>query len=146
MNKKTIGFIGFGLMAGSIAKCLRKAYPNITMLALNNRYPTVKPGLKMALDDGVLDALEPDLNGRFHDCDLIFLCAPVLTNISYLPALKKIMRKDCLLTDVGSTKGSMEAGILEAGLGSQFVGGHPMAGIEKTGYEHASAEMLAGAF
>ena len=51
MNKKTIGFIGFGLMAGSIAKCLRKAYPNITMLALNNRYPTVKPGLKMALDD-----------------------------------------------------------------------------------------------
>lgn len=146
MNKKTIGFIGFGLMAGSIAKCLRKAYPNITMLALNNRYPTVKPGLKMALDDGVLDALEPDLNGRFHNCDLIFLCAPVLTNISYLPALKKIMRKDCLLTDVGSTKGSMEAGILEAGLGAQFVGGHPMAGIEKTGYEHASAEMLAGAF
>ena len=60
-----IGFIGFGLIAGNIARCIRKNMPALRMIALNNRYPNIKPGLKMALEDGVLNTLESDLDGEF---------------------------------------------------------------------------------
>jgi prephenate dehydrogenase len=116
------------------------------MIALNNRYPQVKPGLQMALDDGVLNALEPELNETFSECDIIFLCAPVIVNTSYLPRLKEIMKPDCILTDVGSVKGNIHEAVEQAGLASHFIGGHPMAGTEKTGYENSTDTMLQGAF
>lgn len=146
MNQKTIGFIGFGLIAGDIARCIRREAPDTKMIALNNRYPNIKPGLQMALDDGVLNELEPSVNKAFSECDIIFLCAPVITNVSYLPTLKEIMKPDCILTDVGSVKGNIHEAIEEAGLTRYFVGGHPMAGTEKTGYEHSTDTMLKGAF
>ena len=40
----------------------------------------------------------------FSDCDYIFLCAPVQRNLAYLRQLKDIIRSDCYITDVGSTK------------------------------------------
>lgn len=141
-----IGFIGFGLIAGNIARCIRKSMPSLRMIALNNRYPNVKPGLKLALQEGVLNALEADLEGEFRECDIIYLCAPVITNISYLPKLKQIMKPGCILTDVGSTKGNIHMAVEEAGLSSSFIGGHPMAGTEKTGYENSTDTMLQGAF
>lgn len=146
LKDMTIGFIGFGLIAGNIARCIRKHLPTVRMLALNNRFPDIKPGLKMALQDGVLNALEADLMGEFRECDIIFLCAPVITNISYLPELKQIMKPGCILTDVGSTKGNIHAAVEEVGLTSAFIGGHPMAGTEKTGYENSTDTMLNGAF
>lgn len=141
-----IGFIGFGLIAGNIARCIRKNMPTVRMIALNNCFPDIKPGLKMALEDGVLNTLESGLEGEFTECDIIYLCAPVITNISYLPKLKQIMKPGCILTDVGSTKGNIHAEVEKAGLSSAFIGGHPMAGTEKTGYENSNDTMLNGAF
>ncbi len=146
MKAKIIGFIGFGLIAGDIARCIRKCAPDTRIIALNNRYPNVKPGLKMALEDGVLNGLEKDLNEGFKECDIIFLCAPVIVNISYLKKLKEIMKPDCILTDVGSVKGGIHKAVEDAKLTHQFIGGHPMAGTEKTGYENSNDTMLNGAF
>lgn len=146
MQNKTIGFIGFGLIAGNIARCIRREAPDTYMLALNNRYPNIKPGLKMALEDGVLNELRPAVDEAFSKCDIIFLCAPVLVNVSYLSQLKTIMKPDCILTDVGSVKGDIHKAIEAAGLSDRFIGGHPMAGTEKTGYENSNDTMLKGAF
>lgn len=146
MKGKTIGFIGFGLIGGDIARCIRKNAEDTRIIAYNNRYPQVKPGLAMALEDGVLNALEPDFNGAFRECDIIFLCAPVIVNIQYLRQLKDIMKPGCILTDVGSVKGNIHKAVEEIGLTHNFIGGHPMAGTEKTGYENSNDHMLNNAF
>lgn len=146
MENKTIGFIGFGLIAGSIARCIRKNAPDTKMMAYNYRHPDVKPGLLQAVDDGVLNSIEHTLDGAFAACDIIFLCAPVIVNIEYLKKCKEIMKPTCILTDVGSVKGNIHQAVENFDLEANFIGGHPMAGSEKTGYENSTDTLLNGAF
>ena len=79
------GFIGFGLIGGSVAHALREQYPDS-------------------------DKITTDL-ADFADCDCIFLCAPVIKNIAYLDKLLPYLSKDCLLTDVGSVKSDILAAV-----------------------------------
>ena len=145
MSQFTIGFIGFGLIGGSIARARRKLHPTDVLIAYNYRTPSPNPNLEEALSDGVLSRIETTLEA-FSECDMIFLCAPVLTNICYLEKLKPFLKKDCILTDVGSVKGDIEKAIKQLGLDSQFVGGHPMAGAEKTSYHYSSDTLMQGAY
>jgi prephenate dehydrogenase len=145
MNQFTIGFIGFGLIGGSIARVRRRLHKEETIIAYNYRAPSPNPNLEEALADGVLSRIETCLE-TFSECDIIFLCAPVLTNISYLEKLKPIIKPGCILTDVGSVKGSIHNAVKELGLEKQFVGGHPMAGTEKTSYHHSSDTLMKNAY
>lgn len=145
------GFIGFGLIGGSIAKALRQAYPSCCLYALDHHAtnpdePSKNPALNQALADGVLDKIETSLTKELASCRLIFLCAPVLTNISYLQKLKPLLSKDTILTDVGSVKGNIYAAIQSLGMESAFIGGHPMTGSEKTGYGNADAHLMENAY
>jgi len=141
-----IGFIGFGLIGGSIARALKKINKDYYLFAYD--YHTNQPStdLQAALADGVLDIVTTSLEECFPECDLLFLCAPVLSNISYLKQLKPIIKSDCILTDVGSVKGNISDAIEELGLTSQFIGGHPMTGSEKTGYLNSYALLLENAY
>lgn len=143
---KTIGFIGFGLIGGSIARNLRAIYPNATIIAYNYKPEHTNPNLLDAVNDHVLDRLVTSFDDGFQDCDLIFLCAPVLRNISYLGELTSIIKPTCILTDVGSVKGNIHASVKDLGLETNFIGGHPMAGSEKTGYENSTMKLLENAF
>jgi prephenate dehydrogenase len=140
-----IGFIGFGLIGGSIARALKILPENYELLALETSSQRTKDSLKTALVDGVLDFTSPDLDG-LAQCDIIFLCAPVHTNSEYLTRLKGIVKESCLITDVGSVKAQIHQTVEEIGLQSQFIGGHPMAGSEKTGYENSHAKLLENAY
>ena len=146
INNQTFGFIGFGLIGGSIAKLLRKNHENIRLIAYNYYGDKPHPSLEMALSDGVLNQISTDLSKDFKDCDVIFLCAPVLTNIAYLKELKHIIKPNCILTDVGSVKGNIYEAVAKLGLEKHFVGGHPMAGSEKTGYESANLRLFENAY
>lgn len=142
MNISQIGFIGLGLIGGSIAKTIKAKYPEIEIIATAGRQSTVTA----AYDDGVIsnDTL---LDIRdFADCDIIFLCSPVKFNISYLKGLKNIIKPSCLVTDVGSVKGDITQAAIEIGMDNQFIGGHPMAGAESTGYENATTTLLENAY
>lgn len=141
-----IGFIGFGLIGGSIAKALRKSNPASYLVAYDHHNQQASPDLQAALDDGVLDLVSASLEEVFPDCDLIFLCAPVLTNIKYLKLLKPIIKQECILTDVGSVKGNIHQAVQELNLNMQFIGGHPMTGSEKTGYLNSQALLLENAY
>ena len=132
------GFIGFGLIGGSVAHALREQYPDSELMAYNYYITKPHPRLELAAMDGILDEITTDL-ADFADCDCIFLCAPVIKNIAYLDKLLPYLSKDCLLTDVGSVKSDILAAVREHGLCEQFVGGHPMTGSEKTGYEHSES-------
>lgn len=143
MKHLELGFIGFGLIGGSIAKALKKRNIDITVRVYTRRR---NPDLEQGVKDGVIDELLYEVDDRFSTCDIIFLCAPVLKNIEYLPVLKEIIKPSCILTDVGSVKGSIYQAALEYGLGGKFIGGHPMAGSEKTGYASATDRLLENAY
>ncbi len=145
MFDTTIGFIGFGLIGGSIARALKQRTPSPRLIAYNYHKDGTPSGLALARKDGVLDDITEDL-ADFSSCGIIFLCAPVRKNIEYLSLLKPILSQDCVLTDVGSVKSNIEEASKALGLSNRFIGGHPMTGSEKTGYENSYAMLLENAY
>lgn len=135
------GFIGFGLIGGSVAHAIRELYPDAEIMAYNYYLTRPHPRLNQALADGVLSTVTNQLED-FSDCHAIFLCAPVKTNVEYLQKLAPHLQPDCMLTDVGSVKGDIVAAIRKMGLSRQFIGGHPMTGSEKIGYEYADTKFF----
>ncbi len=153
MNSETdfsAGFIGFGLIGGSIAKALKKSFPNCHLLAFDHHAPRngepVSSSLKQALSEQILDEIVTTLEPALSSCRIIFLCAPVLTNITYLKELSPLLKAGTILTDVGSVKGNIYDAVCNLGLQSQFIGGHPMTGSEKTGYANSDALLLENAY
>ena len=141
-KKMKIGFIGLGLIGGSLAKALHKAEPAFDLIA----YDINHEALKTARDDGVINKCCLSVSEEFADCDFIFLCAPVTENDANLSCLANIIKDDAILTDVGSVKANIHKQIAALGLARYFIGGHPMAGSEKTGYENARADLFENAY
>jgi prephenate dehydrogenase len=141
-----IGFIGFGLIGGSIARALKKINSNYTLIAYDYHKDHPSKDLQAALSDRVLDKVTSSLREEFPECSIIFLCAPVLSNIEYIQQLKPLLNPNCILTDVGSVKGNIHKAVSALGLEAQFVGGHPMTGSEKTGYQNSYALLLENAY
>lgn len=142
MSFHKIGFIGFGLIGGSIAQKIKQNNPSTEIIATAGHVETIEEAFQMQLiSNSTLLPLE-----AFADCDTIFLCAPVRQNLDYLQKLKDIIQPNCCITDVGSTKSDIHQEVIRLGLESQFIGGHPMTGSEKTGIRSANASILQNAY
>ena len=142
MSTLTCGFIGLGLIGGSIAKAIRIAIPDAYLIA----YDINESSLQLAVTEGILNTYCTEINDSFHDCDYIFLCAPVSHNDNNLVVLKNYLNPETILTDVGSVKTGIHEHIDALGLKNQFIGGHPMAGSERFGYQNAKASLLENAY
>lgn len=142
MSNLHCGFIGLGLIGGSIAKALKNARPEIYITA----YDTSRSALLLAKEQGVADAAAGKIDESFSGCDYIFLCAPVQGNDDNLAAVKAVMKPGCLLTDVGSVKTGIHEAVHAAGLDECFIGGHPMAGSERVGFANSKASLLEKAY
>ncbi len=142
MNTTTFGFIGLGLIGGSIARAIREKLPESQIIA----YDINQSALTAALEDGVINVAAPAVDASFTPCDYLFLCAPVQKNDDNLQTIKDIVSVDCLLTDVGSVKSGIHETIKAMGLESRFIGGHPMAGSERVGYVNSKAILLENAY
>lgn len=142
MNVNKIGFIGLGLIGGSIAIKIKENHPQCNIIAATRHEETIEEAYNLGLISNrnllPLDA--------FSDCDIIFLSAPVEKNLEYLQQLKDIISPDTILTDVGSTKTQIHKAAEMLGLEQQFIGGHPMTGSEKTGISNANAHLLENAY
>lgn len=138
----TCGFIGLGLIGGSIARALRQFCPGCELIG----YDIEPNATGLAVSEGVLNTALPEINSTFEKCDYIFLCAPVSFNDENLLRLKQFLSPDCLLTDVGSVKTDIHKHIEALHLSRQFIGGHPMAGSERTGYANSKALLLENAY
>ena len=141
-NFNICGFIGLGLIGGSIARAIKEHYPSMKLIA----YDPDSNTLQQAMSCGVIDASASGIDETFSECDCIFLCAPVTDNAKNLKTLKKYISKNCLLTDVGSVKTDIHHQIQEAGLQDQFIGGHPMAGSERVGFINSKSLLLENAY
>lgn len=145
MNNNTYGFIGFGLIGGSIAAAIHKYSPSATIIAYDHHKEPNNTNLLQAKEDAVVSILTNTLSD-LQQCDVIFLCAPVDKNIQYLESLSSIIGDNTILTDVGSVKGDIHKAVSQYHLDSKFVGGHPMAGSEKTGYANSNYSILENAY
>ncbi len=138
----TIAFIGLGLIGGSIARGLKRAQPEITIMA----YMRTRKKLEQAQKDGIVDVILDGIGEPLRQCDFIFLCTPVEYNAQYLSSLLPFLKKGAIITDVGSTKTDIHQHVTALNMESVFIGGHPMAGSEKTGYEHSTDHLLENAY
>ena len=137
-----IGFVGLGLIGGSIAKALREAHPDYTLVA----YDIYGKLLDVALVNGTINKACYEIDDNFDNCDYIFLCAPVTSNEDNLKAVVSHCSPNTILTDVGSTKGNIHRALDEIGFDGVFIGGHPMAGSEKYGFDYSSSDIIKGAY
>ncbi len=138
----SIGFFGLGLMGGSVAKAIRKANPDIRLFA----YDPDRDTLAQALTENVIDGVCDETDVRLLSCDYLFLCAPVEYNLKYLERLPALLSPNCIVTDIGSVKGNIHRESIRLNLQNRFIGGHPMAGSEKSGYSASSPRILENAY
>ncbi len=142
MSRLTCGFIGLGLIGGSIARALKERINNVSIIA----YDINQEALTAAFHDGVADIICDCIDERFQPCDYLFLCAPVQKNDENLLQVITHLSPDCILTDVGSVKTNIHLHIDKLGLEDRFIGGHPMAGSERVGYVNSKALLLENAY
>lgn len=138
----TYGFIGFGLIGGSLAKGLKKNDPSIRILAYS-RNPSE---LEAAQEDGLVNiVLDSADSPKLASCDVVFLCAPAEENLKYLAVIAPLLKEGAVLTDVSSTKSAICAQAKALGL-NNFIGGHPMAGSEQSGYKASTDYLFSNAY
>lgn len=143
MIQTTYGFIGLGLIGGSLAKALKKIDPGCRVVA----YTRTKATTQAAQEAGSIDAACASTHDPlFSRCSCIVLCAPVGNNIAALEDLKPVLNPDCLLTDVGSVKTNIHEAVSRLDLTKQFIGGHPMTGSEKSGFANATEHLFENAY
>ncbi len=142
MHRLTCGFIGLGLIGGSIAKALKESLTDVQIIV----YDISETTLSQATEEHIADIAVTTIDETFRDCDYIFLCAPVQKNNENLLTLKQFITSSCCITDVGSVKSEIHTTIHSLELDAQFIGGHPMAGSERIGYLHSKALLLQNAY
>lgn len=140
--KQKAGFIGLGLIGGSIARAIRQYYPDFEIVAFDKNKET----LALATQESVIDVAVTNIDDNFRNCSYIFLCAPVVYNTAYLKQIREYLDDNCILTDVGSVKTDIHKEVASLGIEEYFIGGHPMAGSEKTGFSNSKAMLIENAY
>jgi prephenate dehydrogenase len=129
-----IGIVGLGLIGGSVALAARRAWPGTTIVGFDQRAATAEKALRRAVGRTVDHLM--DLDGS----DLVLFAVPVSAMVELLPALSRFSQP-CVVTDVGSTKRQVMDVAAAVGLDA-FIGGHPMAGSERGGLDHATPDLF----
>ena len=138
---KRIAIIGLGLIGGSWALALKET--GYTAHRIGFDAPGV---LKQAIDSGAVHQAANDLDQAVRDADLVVLATPVGKILELLPQLIAAAPSRALITDVGSTKQRIVQCAKEMPAGrALFLGGHPLAGKEHSGFEHADSVLFRNA-
>jgi prephenate dehydrogenase len=136
-----VAIVGLGLMGGSWGLALKKhGYAG-------QRVGCDQKGIvKHAMALGAIDEGAEDVAAAVRDADLIILATPVGAILELLPCLKTAALPRALVTDVGSTKRLICQRARELfGDEPLFLGGHPLAGKERSGLENAEAALFENA-
>lgn len=128
-----------GLLGGSVARAAR-AHGLAQRIVLWARRPETRLKLR---DQPWCDAATDTLEEAVRDADLVVIAAPVDRIVPMAEQIAPWLKAGAIVTDVGSVKGDIaRLGAKALGKKGTFVGSHPMAGSEKTGWEHSSAELF----
>ena len=126
MKLHTIGFIGLGLMGGSLSIALKKLSNNYYFIGLDHNKQHCSQALELHLVDEITTSLE-----TLKSCDIIFLSIPV-DGIIAIAKEFDTLPESCTVIDLGSTKEKISLSIPKD-IRQNFVAAHPMTGTEKFG-------------
>lgn len=133
---RTVAIVGTGLIGGSFGLALRASGFTGEILGVSSP-PAVEEALRM----GAIDRAAA-LPEAARSADLIFLAQPVRRIVETIAALDPVVRPDALITDAGSTKLAIVTAAQQHITRCSFLGGHPMAGSEKSGASAADAGLF----
>lgn len=139
---RRVAIIGVGLIGGSLGLALKQLSKIDHIAGCAQHQETLDQALLMgAIDEGNLDPAKV-----VAQADLIFIATPVSKIVGISREILPFLKDGAILTDVGSTKGRIVSEI-EAMIpsGIYFIGGHPMAGSERSGIGAASADLFKNA-
>lgn len=135
-----VGIVGLGLIGGSIAKAIK----NKTKHAIF-AWDSDKEVCQQAKAHGVIDEIMD--NGNPQECDFTIIALYPIATIEYVKTMKKLFKKNSIVVDCAGVKKEI-CDILEPIAKEEkffFCGGHPMAGIEKSGFAHSMTNLFDGA-
>jgi 3-phosphoshikimate 1-carboxyvinyltransferase len=144
LDNKTVLFIGLGMIGGSIALGLRRAYPDICIFACDSDESTRQDAVGKGI---VKEAVsETDSEKFIEKADLIVIALPPLLCAEILNKIEVTASQDCVVCDVSSVKGyiTKKAFGLSESFRRRLVPSHPIAGSEKSGLAFANPELLVG--
>jgi prephenate dehydrogenase len=131
-----IGLVGVGLIGGSIGLAARERLD-----ATVTGYDTNAAALDDARARGAIDTVADSVTGAVGDAEAVFVAVPVGGLRAAVTAALDAAPAGCVISDVGSTKRAIVAALDDA----RFVGGHPLAGAETSGVQHARTDLFDGA-
>ena len=137
---RQIAVIGLGLIGGSIAMGL-KEFEDFKRVGVDVSQPT----LRYALEQGIVDQVCEDPREALAQADLVFLCMHPRGIQEFLSEHRDHFRPGSLVTDVCGVKGAIVDAARTLPSSVSFLGGHPMAGTEFSGIQHALPNMFQGA-
>jgi len=138
---KRMTVIGVGLIGGSLARVLRQKGAVGEIIGVGRS----EGNLRRAVELGVIDRYSTDPCEGVKGADLVFLATPVCSIASLLARIRGFLTHDCIVTDGGSVKETIVAeceSLMPAGI--HFVGGHPIAGTEKSGVDASFPTLYQG--
>lgn len=132
--------IGVGLIGGSLARSLKQAGAVGEIIGAGRHEGSLQKALKLE----VIDRYETDLPKAVAEANLVIVAVPLGTMREVFAAIADSLPPDCVLTDVGSAKGSVVQDVQRVfgHIPPTFVPGHPIAGTEKSGVEASFAELF----
>ncbi|SHI53808.1 prephenate dehydrogenase [Parasporobacterium paucivorans DSM 15970] len=135
-----IGLVGLGLIGGSYAKAIKK-YTDHTVYGFNRSVGVIRQAQEAGVIDGVLD------DGNIGNCDMVIISIYPTDAIEFILSHASRFKKGAVITDACGTKRRICSEVEKASMdnGFYFIGGHPMAGIEKSGFEASFPEMFGDA-
>jgi prephenate dehydrogenase len=131
-----VAVLGVGLIGGSIGMAARRRSG-----AEVSGYDPDRGVLEAALERGAIDAPAGDVSQAVAGADVVFLAGPVGKLEEMVRTALESAPANCVVSDVGSTKRFLT----DAGTDERFIGGHPLAGAESAGVEHAREDLFEGA-
>jgi prephenate dehydrogenase len=131
-----IAVLGVGLIGGSIGLAARER-----LGATVSGHDASAQALTLARRRGAVDRVYDAVADAVADAEAVFVAVPVGALTDAVGEALEAAPADCVVTDVGSTKRAVVA----AHADPRFVGGHPLAGAETAGVQHARADLFEGA-
>ncbi len=131
-----VAVVGLGLIGGSVALAARER-----LEATVTGYDASDSAVEAGLARGAIDRAGVTLADTLADAEAAFVAVPVRSLPEVVGEVLAGAPADCVVTDVGSTKRAVVA----AHSDPRFVGGHPLAGAESAGIDHARADLFDGA-
>ena len=134
---KRITIIGLGLIGGSLGLALKESGEDKIV-----GWDAVRASVNRALKMGAIDKAGKNLAGSVEGADLVIIATPLLAMPDVMQEIAPSLSPGCVVTDTGSTKAAVMEWAETYLPGVDFVGGHPMAGKEVPGIEHAEAGLF----